>query len=156
MWWEPYDVCKLETHHKFKQFDTLSLPRVKSIATQVQWVHLLELAHFKNSYDLTIESVGRFACLLCIVRFIEFYFFHTCLGLQELRGQHFIPPAWNVGKELGWSMWVLGFRVWGLRRRVGTWGEVGNRHRTPFYKMRRKDPIELLIYLFIVCPSSKL
>jgi hypothetical protein len=69
-----------ETHHKFKQFDTLSLPRVKSIAaTRVQMGphpdHILELAHFENSNDSDYTK----CCEICLLT--------SCLGLQELREQ---------------------------------------------------------------------
>jgi len=128
---------------------------------ECKWVHIQitfwNLLISRIPMTLTIQSVGRFACLLCIVRIIGIFFFHTCLGLQELRGQHSILPAWNVWKELGWSVRVLGFRVWGWRRRVGTWGRWEKDIGPHFTNWEEKTQLDyLFICLFIFCPSSKL
>jgi hypothetical protein len=135
----------------------LSLPRVKSIATRVQWVHI-QIAFWNSLISrirtiLTIQSVGWFTCLLCIVRIIGIFFSILVLTCRNWGDSISYHLCMKCVERIGWGrVWVLGFRVWGLRRRVGTLREVGKRHRTPFLQNEKKRP-NSITYLFIYCMS---
>jgi hypothetical protein len=157
MWWEPYDVCKLETHHKFEQFDILSLPRVKSIATRVQMGphpdHILELAHFENSYDSDYTKCWEICLLTLYSQNHRNYFFPHLSQLAGIEGTAFHTACMKCVERIGLER--SSFRVWGWRRRVGSWGRWEKDIGPHFTNWEEKTQLDyLFIYLFSVHLAS--
>lgn len=70
-------------------------PHPDRILKLAQWVHI-QITFWNSLISriptiLTIQSVGRFTCLLfCIVRIVGIFFlFHTCLGFAGIEGTAF-------------------------------------------------------------------